>query len=291
LLDGIRYPTMVNQEIDQIQSGAYTRISASDATGGDTDPNRYYSGLPGSGYESTHIFDFTIAEDPGLILDIGVLWEGYGDDCTQMELYVWDNVLDNWSNGAGLAGSNMYMDNFAGNLDRDLVGHIQSDFSNYIDNDGKLTLLLYAERANDRSFHDYISVTVTYADLLSSDLDSISASTGGTVNFSLTAGAKHAGRNYLMLGTMSGTEPGIPLPGGLATLPLNWDLFTNMVMNNINGPFFQDFMGTLDGNGEATAIFTMGAVPGAAGIILHFAYCMDKPWDFASNAVPIEIVP
>jgi len=42
----------------------------------------------------------------------------------------------------------------------------------------------------------------------------------GVVHFDLDAGVENAGRTYFLLGSLSGTSPGIPLPGGQATLPL-----------------------------------------------------------------------
>lgn len=129
-------------------------------------------------------------------------------------------------------------------------------------------------------------------DALSADVDQISASAGGVVHFSLTAGAAHAGRSYLLLGSASGTVPGTQLPGGLAVLPLNWDLFMSLVIGQLNTAVFSNFLGSLDGNGSANAAFdTLGPVPGAAGLTLHFAYALNKPWNFASNAVGIDIVP
>jgi hypothetical protein len=44
-----------------------------------------------------------------------------------------------------------------------LRGNIRSDFARYLTPDGRLTLLLYAERPSEESLHDYLSVTVTYA--------------------------------------------------------------------------------------------------------------------------------
>lgn len=127
---------------------------------------------------------------------------------------------------------------------------------------------------------------------LTADTDQISASTGGRVTFTLDAGAGNGNRNYILLGSASGTTPGISLPGGMATLPLNWDVFTNVVISLINTSIFSKFMATLDPAGGATAIFdTLGPIPGASGITLHFAYALNKPWDFASNPVGISIVP
>jgi hypothetical protein len=126
---------------------------------------------------------------------------------------------------------------------------------------------------------------------LSCDITELSQSTGGTGNFTLNAGSAHANRNYLLFGNVYGVYPGTPLPGGKVTLPLNWDLFTNAVILYVNSPAFKDFLGTLDGSGSATAQLNAGPIPGAAGVLMHFAYALNSPWNFVSNPWSIEIVP
>jgi len=151
-VDGIRMP--VSTEIDDLVSGAYPSLANSD-------DNRYNSPTPGGSYESTHVFEFTIGESADAIADIGVLWEGYAAKCTQAELYVWDYVQNQWGDGTGLYGQNRFMDNWAGNRDGYLTGHIRANFSRYIDANGKMTFLLYAERPADATYHDFMSVTVS----------------------------------------------------------------------------------------------------------------------------------
>ncbi|UCD74473.1 MAG: agmatine deiminase family protein, partial [Phycisphaerales bacterium] len=157
LVDGNRTP--VSNEISTLVADAYDRLSYSDATGSDYDPNRYIS--PTTSYRTTHTFEFTIDEDPAQIDDIAVLWEGYADQCTQIELYVWDYVEGQWGDGAGLYNQNRYMDNWAGNIDGYLEGHLQSDFDRYIDASGQMTFLLFGERTGDESYHDYMELVVT----------------------------------------------------------------------------------------------------------------------------------
>ncbi|MCA9284966.1 MAG: agmatine deiminase family protein [Phycisphaerales bacterium] len=149
----------------------YLALSTSNATGGDSDPNRYISPTVSSGSESTHIFEFAIAESPEQIDEIRVLWEGYADACTQAELYVWNFALENWGDGQGQSGQNRFLDNFAGNRDEDLVGFIRSDIGDYIDADGTMVFLVYAERSGDETFHDYMSVTVKTAASCPGDID------------------------------------------------------------------------------------------------------------------------
>jgi agmatine deiminase len=167
-IDNERLP--VSNEIDVLVSNAYDKIAYSDATGSDGDNNRYISPNPSFYSESTHVYEFTISEDPADIDDIGILWEGYADACTQVELYVWDDTHNQWGDGQGLLGQNRYMNNWAGNKDSELIGHIIEDIDSYIDNNGKLTLLVYAERGpnsyvpQNPTFHDYISVIVSMVD-------------------------------------------------------------------------------------------------------------------------------
>ncbi|MHC4944138.1 MAG: M28 family metallopeptidase [Planctomycetota bacterium] len=113
---------------------------------------------------------------------------------------------------------------------------------------------------------------------------------GGTANFTLDAGSHNAGRDYILVGSVTGTEPGTPLPGGHVTLPLNWDWFTDFVIALINTPVFLNFLGTLDTSGTATAQLNAPPAPGFAGITMHYAYALNNPWDFVSNPVAIEVV-
>jgi len=125
------------------------------------------------------------------------------------------------------------------------------------------------------------------------DKVSLSASSGGALNYYLTADSLNGNRNYLILGSITGTSPGSPLPGGIATLPLNWDSFTYLVLDNINSTIFSNFMGKLDGDGSGKAGFdSFGPIdPSAIGLTMSYAFALNKPWDFASNPISISIVP
>jgi hypothetical protein len=121
--------------------------------------------------------------------------------------------------------------------------------------------------------------------------DEIYAATGGMVELQLNSGADHAGRNYLMLGSLTGTKPGTPLPGGSATLPLNWDPFTDLVLSQVNTQTFSYFMGQLDTNGQSVAkIQAPPLLPTLVGVKMHFAYCLYPPIDYVSNPVEVMIL-
>jgi hypothetical protein len=116
---------------------------------------------------------------------------------------------------------------------------------------------------------------------------------GGTIEFYLTSGDDHASRAYLLAGGYSGTEPGFALPGGLATLPVNFDEFTyHVLFPLLNSTIFSNFLGALDEYGQAQAQLNAPALPpGYVGLELYFAFCLNNPFDFASNPVEIEIIP
>jgi hypothetical protein len=126
---------------------------------------------------------------------------------------------------------------------------------------------------------------------LEADVFSISEASGGTVNFLLRGSLKNFGRNYILLGTLSGTVPGTPLPGGKEMLRLNWDALTDLMLLFLNTPVCMNFLGTLDISGFATAQLNAPSVPGLAGFTMHYAYCLNNPFNYVSNPVAIEVVP
>jgi gingipain R len=132
-------------------------------------------------------------------------------------------------------------------------------------------------------------IQVAAGEPLTCDTYTIPEATGGTVNFFLAAGTGNAGRNYIILGGTSGTSPGFPLPGGYATLPLNWDWFTDIVFSLVNSLLFNNFMGSLDGSGMATAQLNFPPVPGYAGTVMYYAFTCSNPFDYVSNPVTITI--
>jgi len=124
--------------------------------------------------------------------------------------------------------------------------------------------------------------------LLDSDAFSFSGSAGGQINFSLNGGATNANRDYLLVGSLSGTTPGTLLPGGLTTIPLYRDWFTNFILARLNTSVFASFDGTLDGAGNGAAQLNAPSIPTWVGTTMHYAWAVKSPWDLASN--PVEIV-
>jgi len=128
---------------------------------------------------------------------------------------------------------------------------------------------------------------------LAASTDIVSASAGGTVDLEIDAAEENSNRNYIILGSLSGSSPGTGLPGGMTVLPINWDLFTSLTLNFKNTPSFQNFMGVLDALGRKSArLDTKGPIPaGYVGLTMSFAYGLNNKWNFTSNAVTVRIIP
>lgn len=127
---------------------------------------------------------------------------------------------------------------------------------------------------------------------LTTSISTLSRTTHNTVTFYLDSGSRYAGRDYLLLGTMSGTSPGTFDPATGLTLPLNWDPFTGFVYMYANSQWFQNFLGTLDSNGRAAAVLDPAGLPlPPVGQWLHFTYMLLNPADLVSSPVGIQIIP
>ena len=140
------------------------------------------------------------------------------------------------------------------------------------------------ERDNGRIFKIVPAAPVA----LSGEGCFISVADGGTQNLNLDAGAANAGRTYVLLGSVTGTTPGLPVDS--VVLPLNVDAYTNLTLTSPNPPLANS-IGVLDGQGEGSASFSLGAgalSASAVGLTVHHAYALiGLTVDFASNAVPI----
>jgi hypothetical protein len=127
---------------------------------------------------------------------------------------------------------------------------------------------------------------------LISDTPQISVSSGGTQNLSLDAGPPHAGQIYLVLGSLTGTSPGIQVDG--LTLPLVFDSYTVDTLLLANQGSWQQTFGFLDGTGQASAALVPpdGSPPGPAGAVLYHAAAVFGPTltvVFTSNPVLLSL--
>ncbi|MBI4878539.1 MAG: FG-GAP repeat protein [Planctomycetes bacterium] len=128
---------------------------------------------------------------------------------------------------------------------------------------------------------------------LSADVATLTAATGGTQTLSLDAGQVNAGMKYFLLGSYSGTEPGLPV--GSVVLPLNLDAYLLFTASYPNTPLLSGSLGALDADGKATASFNLPAgLPIAVDLTLRHAYVLLTTTNeavFASNQIPLFIQP
>lgn len=136
--------------------------------------------------------------------------------------------------------------------------------------------------------------TLDVCQALSADVAALSVGAGGTLAFALHADAAQAGQLYLLLGSASGTSPGVPLDGQL--LPLNPDDY--LIATLLGGSPIQGSTGLLDAGGQATAQLTLGAgqVPAdLIGLTVHHAYLtldlLTGQVTSTSNAIPTDLLP
>ncbi|TAJ22056.1 MAG: CHRD domain-containing protein, partial [Planctomycetota bacterium] len=106
---------------------------------------------------------------------------------------------------------------------------------------------------------------------LNANAEAVSVANGGVVDIELAAKASAAGKLYLILGSTSGTAPGVPTSAG--TLPLQPDAYFNFTLGSPNVPPLARSLGTLDGGGATWATLTIPAGWPAtlAGLQVHHA--------------------
>jgi glucose/arabinose dehydrogenase len=133
------------------------------------------------------------------------------------------------------------------------------------------------------------------ATALAANRDFLSLASGGEVHFTLAAGAPLAGLPYLLLGSLSGTAPGIGV--GLTTLPLQPDAYFLTTLSAPNSTFLPQSLGLLDAEGGATCSFLLppGLSPSLQGAKVWHAFVVVAPSPvpqvvFASGAEAVKLL-
>ena len=105
-------------------------------------------------------------------------------------------------------------------------------------------------------------------------------------------GIANAGNLYFVLGTLSGTSPGVV--AGTFIIPINQDFYTNLTLFTPNTPPLLNNMNVLDANGTATA--TLALPPLGSGVVGLMAHHVGLVFDatgiaLVSNPYPVVITP
>ena len=126
---------------------------------------------------------------------------------------------------------------------------------------------------------------------LTADVARLHDATGATAHFQLDATAANAGDIYVLVASLSGTEPGLPL-GPQLVLPLNPDAMLQASLDLANSSIFVNSLGLLDAAGRANTTFATppSLLSSQLGRPLAFAFAT-LPFDFVSAAVSLTIVP
>jgi hypothetical protein len=139
--------------------------------------------------------------------------------------------------------------------------------------------------------------SIAFQPVLLARAESVSLSSGGEQVLELEAGSVHAGRAYWLLGSASGTAPGVRSSATSdLVLPLNPDRYLAHTALHPGSAPLAGSLGTLDERGSARAVFALpGGVLGAelAGVELHHAYVvLDGTGVVAvSAALPVRLAP
>jgi hypothetical protein len=125
--------------------------------------------------------------------------------------------------------------------------------------------------------------------------DAISLSGGGHVEMHLDFAAALAGDIHVLVGTLSGTSPGLSLANGFV-LPLNYDAYTDISLAYANSPLFVNSIGVLDaaGDGKTRVFVPPGSFGGFAGLPFSYAALAIDPAtgvSATSNPVFLTMLP
>lgn len=166
----------------------------------------------------------------------------------------------------------------SGNDSAPSLAHVTRDidgYSRFVD--GKLNGLTVV----DKGCHEFA--------YFMSDTGEFSMSTGGVVNIMIDTRADYTNEKYVILGGVTGTSP-TNLPNNVK-LYLTMDDVTNFLLTLVNTPLLPNWMGTLDGDGKASAQINSGPLPpGINPFTLYLAFTTYQPFTFSANAIEVEMV-
>ena len=122
----------------------------------------------------------------------------------------------------------------------------------------------------------------------------LSLASGGTQSLALQAGSERAGELYLVVGSATGSVPG--LSAAPIFLPLNWDAYSALSLSQAGQGIFGGTVGFLDAQGAGAAQIGIppGSNPALVGVELRHAFLTltsAAELTFASNATSLQLIP
>ena len=130
---------------------------------------------------------------------------------------------------------------------------------------------------------------------LEGDVESISLSAGGAQALDLGWGIDGANATYWILGSVTGTDPGVTIAG--LHLPLNFDFYLQLSLLHPNQVPLVGSLASFDavGSGSASFVVPLGVDPAFVGTTFHHAFAAFVPAPLAvlgaSNPVAVTIAP
>jgi hypothetical protein len=125
---------------------------------------------------------------------------------------------------------------------------------------------------------------------LGADTPSISMRSGGAQRLTLDAGPGRAGQQYLLLGSTSGTNPGLPF--GHWVLPLNApDPYLEFTISAPNTAIHVATLGVLDPQGRAFPRLELPGpqAPALTGLVLHHAAVLVEGGTISGISAPVRV--
>ena len=120
-----------------------------------------------------------------------------------------------------------------------------------------LPIALQADVASDMTLEsedvvsDILDIVGKDADHFLAEPISVSMSEGRVQTLTLDFGEDMANHEYVIAGSTSGVFPGTNL--GSISVPLNYDSYTDLLLQRLDSELFPGFKGRLDSKGQATA--------------------------------------
>jgi hypothetical protein len=156
-----------------------------------------------------------------------------------------------------------------------------------LNQDGTLDLVIAASGVTTGTVfnHGEVDIVSTLTQPFAPNKTEVSLFEGGAVDFALEAGASEAGNLYWILGSVSGSAPGLPLGPGV--LPLTPDPYFNFTLTQVNSALLPTSFGNLDAAGSASSslVVAPGSSPTLAGLIVHHAFAVLDSTTFGFTAV------